>query len=177
MINISSEEIEFCKQLAKGRFDRARERGSDLHQIGTKFSKYQDDIHGILSEWAMCKETNTFPHQVISPLLKTKRYGEDMGDVQYKGLNLDIKSTHHKTGELWTDVINNNVDAYVFVVVQYERDSATCDIKGVMMAEELHSRPLTKGSRNQFRKQAHCATLDELTPWDKWKEQFNEINT
>ena len=33
MINISNEEIEFCKQLAKGRFDRARERGSDLHQI------------------------------------------------------------------------------------------------------------------------------------------------
>ena len=72
IVEISKIEIAFCKALAKGRFDRARQRGSELDSIGNKFSKYQDDIHGMLSEWAVCKITNTFPSQVISPILKSR---------------------------------------------------------------------------------------------------------
>ena len=177
IIELSQEEVNFCKNLAQGRFDRARNRGSELSQIGNKFSKYQDDIHGMLSEWAVCKLTNTFPSQVISPILKSKKKGEDLGDLNYRGFNFDVKSTHHKTGELWTDVINKNVDAYIFVVVQYQGDIALCDIKGVIMADELHNRPLTHGSKNQFRKPAHCATINELTTWNDWKEKYNESNT
>ena len=169
IVELSKEEVMFCKDLAQGRFDRARSRGSTLNQIGDKFSKYQDDIHGMLSEWAVCKVTNRFPSQVISPVIKLKKKGEDLGDVVYKGFNLDIKSTHHNTGELWTDIRNENVDAYVFVVVSYEENNvAICNIKGVMMADELHNRPLTHGSRKQFRKPAHCATIEELTSWEDW---------
>lgn len=176
IVEIDKIEVAFCKALAKGRFDRARKRGSELSSIGNKFSKYQDDIHGMLSEWAVCKITNTFPSQVISPVLKSKQMKEDLGDVNFNGYNLDVKSTHHKTGELWTDIINNNVDAYIFVVVDYKDSTATCEIKGVMSAKDLHNKPLTRGSKNQFKKPAHCATMDELTPWIEWKEQ-NETNS
>ena len=172
LIELSKEEVDFCKRLAKGRFDRARNRGSELSQIGNKTSKYQDDIHGMLSEWAVCRLTNTFPSQGISPVIKFKKKGEDQGDIEWKDYKFDVKSTHHKTGELWTDVINNNIDAYIFVVVSYDGDEATCDVKGVMMAEDLHSRPTTHGSKRLLRKPAHCATIEELTPWDQWKEQI-----
>ena len=171
IIEFSKEEVSFCKMLAKGRYDRARDRGAELSQIGNKSSVYQDDIYGMLAEWAVCRLTNTFPSQVISPIIKYKRKGDDLGDIQYKGLNLDVKSTHHKTGELWTGVVNKNIDAYVFVVVSIEGDEVTCDIKGVIMADELHSRVLTHGSKKQFRKPAHCATIEELTPWEIWGEQ------
>ena len=172
IVEISETEVAFCKALAKGRFDRARQRGSELSSIGNKFSKYQDDIHGMLSEWAVCKITNTFPSQVISPILKPKKLKEDMGDITFKGYNIDVKSTHHKTGELWTDIINDNVDAYIFVVVDYKETIATCDIKGVMLSEDLHNKPLTHGSKNQFRKPAHCATRDELKSWIEWKDNI-----
>jgi len=168
IITIDKEEFNFCKSLAQGRFDRARQRGSSLDQIGKKFSRYQDDIHGMLSEWAFCKLTNTFPSQVISPVLKTKRSGEDLGDVKYKNLNFDVKSTHHPRGELWTDIINDNIDAYVFIVVHIKDTTAECHIKGVMMSDELHSKGMTHGSKNQFRKPAYCATIEELTDWESF---------
>ena len=75
IIELTQEEVSFCNQLAQRRFDRARNRGSELNQIGMKFSKYQDDIHGMLSEWAVCKVTNTFPSQVISPVMNAKKAG------------------------------------------------------------------------------------------------------
>ena len=177
IIELTQEEVSFCNQLAQGRFDRARNRGSELNQIGMKFSKYQDDIHGMLSEWAVCKVTNTFPSQVISPVMNAKKAGKDKGDVVFNGLNLDVKSTHHKSGELWTDVVNTNVDAYVFVVVSIDKYTATCDIKGVISADDLHNRPLTRGSKNQFRRLAHCARIAELTSWNEWREQQNEADS
>ena len=176
IIELSKEEVSFCNNLAKGRFDRARKRGSELSQIGSKFSRYQDDIHGMLSEWAVCKLTNTFPTQVISPVIKFKKKGEDLGDIEWKGLRFDVKSTHHKTGELWTDVVNKNIDAYIFVVVSCDGEEATCDIKGVMTADDLHNKPTTHGSKKQFRKPAHCATIEELIPWDVWKERTVKVS-
>ena len=56
-------------------------------------------------------------------------------------------------------------------MVSYDGDKATCDVKGVMTAEDLHNRPTTHGSKEQFRKPAHCATIEELTPWVIWGEQ------
>lgn len=159
--------------LSKGRYDRARSRNAKTLPLNNTNNKYFSDRIGLFAELALAKLTNVYPSQVFSPVCKTKDSGSDVGDIQYKGWSIDVKSTIHNNGVLWINKVNNNIDLYAFFVITENEDTITCELKGVITGKKLHAKP-RRQRQPQFKFPCIYAEQDELISWEEFKK--NEIN-
>ena len=162
-MTLNSGEKDMVEFLSKGRFDRARARNAHFRKMGTGRDNYFADRIGMYAELAFAKMTNNYPEQVLSPICNTKESGNDLGDVIFDDKKFDVKSTHHEHGVLWIDKVNKSVDYYVFYVVKELDDTVQADCKGVILAEDLHSKPMVH--RKQFKFPCMFADQNELIPW------------
>ena len=164
LVALTKGELGVAKHLSEGRFNRARGRNAYYRKLGEK-NDYHNDFIGICAELAFCKLTRAYPDQVFREEVASKRQGKDLGDTNYKGLNIDVKSTIHKNGVIWIDQINENVDYYAFVIV--DEDDWNCEIVGVIHADDLHNKE--PRYRKNFKFPCKWAEQEELTSW----EDFN----
>ena len=154
--------------LSQGRYDRARQKNAKTYDLNKTNNRYFMDRVGLFAELALAKITNTYPNQVISPVCKTKDSGDDVGDIKYNNLNIDVKATIHNDGVLWIDKINNNIDVYAFFVVKEEESVVRCTLKGIIKGKELHSKP--RRHRRQFKFPCIYAEQNELSNWNTIKD-------
>ena len=157
--------------LSKGRYDRARSRNAKTLPLNNTNNKYFSDRIGLFAELALAKLTNVYPSQVFSPVCKTKDSGDDVGDIQYKGWSIDVKSTIHNNGVLWINKINNNIDLYAFFVVKENEDTVNCELKGVITGKNLHAKP-KRTRQPQFKYPCIYVEQEELISWEDFKKEW-----
>ena len=170
LIQIHKGEMGIALHLSKGRFDRARKRNASYRKLGEE-DNYHNDFIGLCAEMAWCKHTGVYPDQVFSEKVTPKSRGQDLGDADYKGLRIDVKSTVHKDGVIWIDQPNTNVDYYALVLVslptEYKKNElpseVTCEIAGIISADNLHSKETRY--RKNFKFPCRWAEQQELLSW------------
>ena len=161
LVSLTTGELSVAKHLSEGRFDRARGRSKYYRKLGEK-DNYHNDFIGVCAELAICKLTGVYPDQVFREEVAQKSKGQDMGDTNYKGLNIDVKSTIHKNGVIWIDQIKDNVDYYALVIVS--EDDWECEVAGVIHADDLHNKE--PRYRKNFKFPCKWAEQEELTSWE-----------
>tara|TARA_R110002124_G_scaffold86638_2_gene223848 strand:+ start:443 stop:967 length:525 start_codon:yes stop_codon:yes gene_type:complete len=111
-IELSIQEVELCEFIGMQRSAIARSNGV----VDTKMGDHDGvkaDIQGFKAEYAFAKYGNLFPDPGLSP-----RSGSYDG-ITHQGGRYDIKSTHHKNGNLLSTLkVNPDIDIYVLAVVQ-----------------------------------------------------------
>jgi len=111
-IELDVNEVNLCVFIGEQRSLIARANNVKDAKIG-KQNGMDADIQGFKAEYAFAKHINVFPDFGLSP-----RSGSADG-VTPKGNRYDIKSTHHKKGNLLSTLkVNPDVDVYILAVVQ-----------------------------------------------------------
>mgnify|MGYP003124014442 CR=1 FL=1 len=169
LIEIHKGEISVALHLSKGRFDRARKRNAVYRKLGEE-DHYHNDFIGLCAEMAWCKHTGVYPDQVFSEEVTPKSKGQDLGDADYKGLRIDVKSTVHREGVIWIDQPNKNVDYYALVLVYLPEndEDVICEIAGIISADNLHSKE--PRYRKNFKFPCRWAEQEELLTWDEFSD-------
>ena len=170
LIILEDGEKDLVSFLAKGRFDRARNRNATYRKMGDSNDKYSHDRIGLFAELAFAKKTDVYPSQILSPKCNSKTFGSDLGDTVFKGKRFDVKATVHNNGVLWIDKVNENIDYYAFFVVR-ENEKVECELVGVIEAGVLHSKK--PSHRKQFKFPCIWAEQGELTDWSEFDAQIN----
>lgn len=111
IIRLDKKECELCEFIGKQRASIARSNGVFDAKIG-KQSGIEADVQGFKAEYSFAKWNNIFPDFGLSP-----RSGSADG-VTNSGSRYDIKSTHHKNGNLLSTLkVNTDVDIYILSYV------------------------------------------------------------
>ena len=111
IIELDDMEMELCEFVGRKRAFLARSNNIVDAKIGDHDGVVAD-IQGFQAEYAFAKWHNLFPDFGLKP-----RSGSYDG-VTKKGTRYDIKSTHHKNGNLLSTLkINEDVDVYVLAYV------------------------------------------------------------
>jgi len=111
-IELNMREVGLCEFVGKQRSIIARSNGVVDAQVGAH-DGVKADIQGFKAEYAFAKHANLFPDFGLSP-----RSGSYDG-ITHQGSRYDIKSTHHKNGNLLSTLkVNPDIDIYVLAVVQ-----------------------------------------------------------
>jgi hypothetical protein len=111
IIKLDRLEVELCEFIGQQRSMVARSNNVKDVKMGSH-DGVKADIQGFKAEYAFAKCFNLFPDFGLSP-----RSGSADG-VTRKGVRYDIKSTHHKTGNLLSTLkINEDIDVYVLAYV------------------------------------------------------------
>mgnify|MGYP001587368885 FL=1 len=97
-IELNDIEQDFCKILAKARFENNRDSSIKNSKIGPQ-SNADTDLEGIAAEIAFCKLFNIYPD--FSIFIRSSTKDTDKYDVVLaNGKTVDIKTTKYKTGKL-----------------------------------------------------------------------------
>ena len=111
IIKLDIHELNICKYIGEYRAAISRLNNVVDAKIGTH-NGVDADIQGFKAEYAFAKHINVFPDFGLSP-----RSGSCDG-VTKKGNRYDIKSTHHKKGNLLSTLkVNPDVDIYILSYV------------------------------------------------------------
>jgi len=111
IIELSDSEVNLCEFIGEQRSIIARANNVKDAKIGSQDGT-QADIQGFKAEYAFAKDQNLFPDFGLSP-----RSGSYDGMTNL-GNRYDIKSTHHKNGNLLASLkVNPDVDIYILAVV------------------------------------------------------------
>ena len=110
-IKLNEHELNLCKYVGEQRSIISRANNIFDAKMG-KQDGVDSDIQGFIAEYAFAKYINVFPDLSLSP-----RSGSYDG-ITKKGTRYDIKSTHHKNGNLiCTMKVNQDVDIYILAYV------------------------------------------------------------
>lgn len=113
IIQLDKKECELCEFIGRQRSSIARSNGIFDAKIGNQ-SGVEADIQGFKAEYAFAKWNNIFPDFGLSP-----RSGSADG-VTNSGSRYDIKSTHHKNGNLLSTLkVNPDIDIYILSYVNH----------------------------------------------------------
>ena len=108
---LDKQEIELCNYVGKLRSHIARNNNIKDAKIGNH-NGVDADIQGFKAEYAFAKKNNLFPDFGLSP-----RSGSYDG-ITKNNTRYDIKSTHHKKGNLLSTLkINKDIDVYILAYV------------------------------------------------------------
>ena len=108
---LDKQEIELCNYVGKLRSHIARNNNIKDAKIGNH-NGVDADIQGFKAEYAFAKKNNLFPDFGLSP-----RSGSYDG-ITKNNTRYDIKSTHHKKGNLLSTLkINKDIDVYILSYV------------------------------------------------------------
>lgn len=111
VVELDEHEVNLCQYIGEQRSAIARSNNVVDAKIGTH-SGIDGDIQGFKAEYAFAKYINVFPDFGLSP-----RSGSCDG-ITRKGARYDVKSTHHKNGNLLSTLkINEDVDVYILAHV------------------------------------------------------------
>ena len=97
----------------------------------------------------------------VSPRSVAK--GEDNGDIKYNGIIIDVKSTPHHSGVLYSNRINEAVD--VFLLMTGTDGEYTC--RGGVTAKELYRKERYGKNNNRFLKPCYYIKQSELIDYKK----------
>jgi hypothetical protein len=110
-IELDEHEVNLCKYIGEQRSIIARSNNVFDAKIGSQ-NGVDSDIQGFKAEYAFAKYINVFPDFGLSP-----RSGSCDGVTQ-KGMRYDIKSTHHKNGNLLSTLkVNKDIDIYILAYI------------------------------------------------------------
>lgn len=111
IVKLDKHEIKLCEYIGQQRSIMARSNNVFDAKIGSQ-NGIDSDIQGFKAEYAFAKIKNYFPDFGLSP-----RSGSYDG-ITRNGMRYDVKSTHHKDGNLLSTLkINNDVDIYILAYV------------------------------------------------------------
>ena len=111
VIVLDANEVSLCEYIGQQRSTIARSNNVFDAKIGSQ-NGIDADVQGFKAEYAFAKWRNIFPDFGLSP-----RSGSADG-VTKSGYSYDIKSTHHKSGNLLSTLkANPDIDVYVLSYV------------------------------------------------------------
>jgi hypothetical protein len=131
VIELNTVEKAICKQLAKMRYENARNSGVKNSKIGSQSDEFTD-LEGISGEFAFCKLFNIYPD--LSIAVRSAFQGNDDGDGTLHEKKVDVKTTKYETGKLlaapWK---KTNVDIFALMTGVFPKYT----FRGFMKSEEL----------------------------------------
>jgi len=111
IVELDIMEVALCEWIGTKRYEMNRASNIPISLMG-KHNPIKGDIQGFKAEYAFAKRYNLFPDFGLFP-----RNGSADG-ITRNGKRYDIKSTHHKKGNLLaTTKVNTDIDIYILAVV------------------------------------------------------------
>lgn len=163
MIHLSLDDSEKRIGMALARARYANSRKNKLKKTDLpKASVLDPDIEGVMSELALCKFMGVYPELVFEIGIRSVTNGTDRGDVIYDDLCIDVKSTKHSNGRLFSMKENEAVDLYVLLIGK----RGEYRIAGCMYPNDLYAEARW-GHHGVFKKPCYAAEQHDLIPFEK----------
>ena len=160
-ITLDDSEKKIAMALARARYANSRKNKLKKTEL-PKASVLDPDIEGVMSELALCKYLGVYPDQVFEIGIRSVASGTDRGDIVFDGVCIDVKSTKHANGRLFSIKENEAVD--VFVLLTGRRGEYK--VAGCMSAHDLY-RKERWGHHGVFKKPCYAAEQHELFPFEE----------
>ena len=160
-ITLDDSEKKIAMALARARYANSRKNKLKKTEL-PKASVLDPDIEGVMSELALCKYLGVYPDQVFEIGIRSVTNGTDRGDIVFDGVCIDVKSTKHANGRLFSMKENEAVD--VFVLLTGRRGEYK--VAGCMSAHDLY-RKERGGHHGVFKKPCFAAEQHELFPFEE----------
>lgn len=160
-ITLDDSEKKIAMALARARYANSRKNKLKKTEL-PKASVLDPDIEGVMSELALCKYLGVYPDQVFEIGIRSVASGTDRGDIIFDGVCIDVKSTKHANGRLFSMKENEAVD--VFVLLTGKRGEYT--VAGCMSAHDLY-RKERWGHHGVFKKPCYAAEQHELFSFEE----------
>ena len=113
-ITLDDSEKKIAMALARARYANSRKNKLKKTEL-PKASVLDPDIEGVMSELALCKYLGVYPDQVFEIGIRSVASGTDRGDIVFDGVCIDVKSTKHANGRLFSMKENEAVDVFVLL--------------------------------------------------------------
>ena len=163
MLRLTLDESEKRIAMALARARYANSRKNKLKKTDLpKASVLDPDIEGVVSELALCKYFGVYPELVFEIGVRSVNNGTDRGDIVFDSLCIDVKSTKHNNGRLFSMKEHEAVDLYVLLIGK----RGDYRVAGCMYASELYKKERW-GYHGVFKKPCYAAEQYELTPLEK----------
>ena len=147
--------------LAKARYANSRKNKLKKTTL-PKASALDPDIEGVMSELALCKYLGVYPDLVFEIGVRSVINGTDSGDIVVNGCCIDVKSTKHERGRLFSMKENKAVDVFVLMIGR----RGEYRIAGCMTAEDLYQKDRW-GHHGVFKLPCYAAEQQELKSFDQ----------
>ena len=163
MLRLILDESEKRIAMALARARYANSRKNKLKKTDfPKASVLDPDIEGVMSELALCKYFGVYPELVFEIGVRSVNNGTDRGDIVFDSLCIDVKSTKHNNGRLFSMKEHEAVDLYVLLIGK----RGDYRVAGCMYASELYKKERW-GYLGVFKKPCYAAEQHELIPFEK----------
>ncbi len=163
MLRLTLDESEKRIAMALARARYANSRKNKLKKTDLpKASVLDPDIEGVMSELALCKYFGVYPELVFEIGVRSVNNGTDRGDIIFDNLCIDVKSTKHNNGRLFSMKEHEAVDLYVLLIGK----RGDYRVAGCMYASELYKKERW-GHHGVFKKPCYAAEQHELIPFEK----------
>jgi len=153
-VELTTGDYAVASTLAMMRQTVNRASGVKVSQVDKRQSGADVDLIGMLGEIAVCKHFNVMPDLSIEP----RKGGSD---CIIKGMTVDVKSTHHKHGQLLGESTkaSHPEDLYILCIV----DGTTVTIAGAAWGNELFDESRLTTMREGY-KPTYAIPQNELRP-------------
>ena len=163
MLRLTLDESEKRIAMALARARYANSRKNKLKKTDLpKASVLDPDIEGVMSELALCKYFGVYPELVFEIGVRSVNNGTDRGDIDFDSLSIDVKSTKHNNGRLFSMKEHEAVDLYVLLIGK----RGDYRVAGCMYASELYKKERW-GYHGVFKKPCYAAEQHDLIPFEK----------
>lgn len=147
---LTPSERDEIKAIARERSASNRQAGVRDSGIGPSTGAFKDMV-GAAGEWAFAQLAHSEFDQTISP--RSYLRGEDAGDTMFRGVCVDVKSTHYTTGKLvvapWRGQGDGGGCVYALMVLT-DRNGPTFEFKGFANADLVRANPADLGHGPTF---------------------------
>jgi len=161
-ITLTKMEQELAVLIAKERHFSNRRAGNKLIEM-PNMDAIAADILGVESEMAVYKMLGLYPENIFDVTPRSVTKGEDNGDVQYNGKNIDVKSTTHHSGTLLATKANPNVD--VLILMTGKDGEYVC--RGGTTAKEMYKQERYGDNNGKFKYPCFYMVQSELVDYKK----------
>ena len=158
---LDESEKRIAMALARARYANSRKKKLKTTDL-PKASVLDPDIEGVMSELALCKYFGVYPELVFEIGVRSVNNGTDRGDIVFDSLCIDVKSTKHNNGRLFSMKEHEAVDLYVLLIGK----RGDYRVAGCMYASELYTKERW-GYHGVFKKPCYAAEQHELIPFEK----------
>jgi len=149
--------------VAKSRYASNRSNGVNQLPYGKNLSELEPDIMGAESEMAACKMLNAYPGDLFTLGTKGVRSGLEMGDINYNGLRIDVKTTQWQSGCLLSNQKNKNIDVFLLMV----GSNGKYECRGAVQADTLYKDSNFGNNGGRFKHSCWYLKQTELEDYKK----------
>lgn len=149
--------------IAKSRYYGNRGKLINQKLVAQNLSEIEPDIMGAESELAACKLLDVYPTDLFTLGTKGVASGLEMGDVEYNGLRIDVKTTPWQTGCLLSNSKNKNIDVFMLMVGK----NGDYECRGAIQADTLYNDINFGDNNGKFKRACWYLQQTELQDYKK----------